>query len=538
MSTTRERIESQKHHLPSLHSQLNLLTRSRRQHDVAPVPYHKLPVFSFAAAGWLKVFYYGVGKCFQKHLDLSKFRFGGASAGALVAAGLVLDVDFDSVADYTFQVTNECRASLSGPFRLREYLYECLDKHIGPDAHIKATDRLFIAVTELPSMRPHTISKFRSRDELIYYLLASCLIPVLAGLPLPFSPDQGPSSLTHVPQGFTVRWLIDGGLRQMLPLFPDVDNFTCSAIGPAHLTPYRRLPTRYCVYPPEEEEFRRIYRQGYDDAAKWLLSVSIPSIGGDRPLLTLTHSRTHPHEIDNPLDFDGDSSSTTSSTTSSTSSCSVTTSTTTTSDASRFLLPSAATTAGRTLPPSPNKNKGKKATRSAVRSGSQLDFRPRSRHVAKYVPVSTTVDRTIVGPPTDWVRPEKNHLFYLQQVALTVIDVLLLCYSAVFLAPFVWYSHLVESVVTFVKRVLNIILLSVLRFIGLGSVPNLSLSESWLQFRNSLRLVSSTETPSTWRALLRFLPVYSYVIARRAGREELSSSSVYRLVKHKTFFPI
>jgi hypothetical protein len=47
------------------------------------------PSMGWGAAGWLKLWYYGVAKALQERMDLSELRIGGASAGALVATGLL-----------------------------------------------------------------------------------------------------------------------------------------------------------------------------------------------------------------------------------------------------------------------------------------------------------------------------------------------------------------------------------------------------------------------------------------------------------------
>ena len=475
------------------------------------------PYFSFAAAGWLKVWYYGVGKCFQHRLDLTRFRFCGASAGALVAAGLVLGVDFDAIAELSFRCSEDCRSSLTGPFRLREYLLQCLELSVGPDAHLQANGRLYVAVTEIPSMRAHLVSRFSSRDELIFYLLASCLIPILAGLPIPWHPEGNstrPSAASSSPW-HPLRWLIDGGFRQMLPVFPDADTYSCSAVGPAHLTPHRRIPSRYCVYPPAEDQFRAIYQQGFDDAARWLFSSSMPSIDGAIPLLASSSSSRYPrrrrnHEVHNPLrpDF-----------------------------ARPKLVPSLKS-----------------------QSEALIDFHPRPP--IKLVPFSTpksnpdsssnsTATASNLTATRPFITPKKSFLFYLQQVCFTAVDLLLLLFSSLFLAPFVWYSHAVESYLTFLKNVLLALLSSLLSFLTRGRIPKSpsSVTDSWRQFRAAVfspsskdlngsigGAESSSEDAAPFHWALRYLPVSSYVIARRSSKH-LEQSRIYRLVR-QTIFPI
>ena len=54
-------------------------------------------VFTFAACGWLKIYYFGVAKGLQESGLAEDAVFTGSSAGALVAAALALNLDFDKV---------------------------------------------------------------------------------------------------------------------------------------------------------------------------------------------------------------------------------------------------------------------------------------------------------------------------------------------------------------------------------------------------------------------------------------------------------
>jgi hypothetical protein len=127
------------------------------------------PSFCFAAAGWLKVWYYGVGthslssmkssffvrfrfsfplpfsslslspflsppsshfffflslvlsgKALQERLDLSGLRFAGSSAGSLVSICLLLNVNFDRLMDFTLTCVRRCRCVREREKRERE----------------------------------------------------------------------------------------------------------------------------------------------------------------------------------------------------------------------------------------------------------------------------------------------------------------------------------------------------------------------------------------------------------------------------------
>ena len=54
-------------------------------------------IFSFAACGWLKIYYFGVAKALQESGWTEHAVFTGSSSGSLVAAALVLQLDFEQV---------------------------------------------------------------------------------------------------------------------------------------------------------------------------------------------------------------------------------------------------------------------------------------------------------------------------------------------------------------------------------------------------------------------------------------------------------
>lgn len=54
-------------------------------------------IFSFAACGWLKIYYFGVAKGLQESGWADDAVFTGSSSGSLVAAALALKLDFDKV---------------------------------------------------------------------------------------------------------------------------------------------------------------------------------------------------------------------------------------------------------------------------------------------------------------------------------------------------------------------------------------------------------------------------------------------------------
>ena len=65
------------------------------------------------------------------------------------------------------------------------HYYPLLDSSLPADAHIRATNRLFLSITHFPSLRNVIISQFPSRHDLIQALMASCAVPVIFFRDLP-----------------------------------------------------------------------------------------------------------------------------------------------------------------------------------------------------------------------------------------------------------------------------------------------------------------------------------------------------------------
>lgn len=61
-------------------------------------------------------------------------------------------------------------------------LREGIEEILPTEAHSLATDRLYVSITHSESGTNHIVSTFTSREELIKVLLASCFVPVYAGL--------------------------------------------------------------------------------------------------------------------------------------------------------------------------------------------------------------------------------------------------------------------------------------------------------------------------------------------------------------------
>ncbi|VDO06332.1 unnamed protein product [Rodentolepis nana] len=146
---------------------------------------------SFAGCGFLSVYYIGVISCikrFAPHLYDNQ-TVSGASAGALAGAFLICDVDQFSVAECLMDVINRSREYCLGVFdprfHIMQYLKECMDRLLPPDAHIRCSGRLFISMTHKKSAENRVVGHFKTREDLIRAILCSSFIPVFGGFNAP-----------------------------------------------------------------------------------------------------------------------------------------------------------------------------------------------------------------------------------------------------------------------------------------------------------------------------------------------------------------
>lgn len=172
---------------------------------------------SFACGGWLHFYLYGVARAIQvRGLDSPDVVYCGCSAGALAAAGLVLEGDFDAAVEFCKE---ECvpvaYGQISGLFKLAEFVGKCLDLYLTPKYKGLKNGTLQIAVTRLPSLQSPWVkgeraTSYKSAEDLKSWLLASSAA-------FPFAPLVNKNG----------HWYIDGGLSDFQPVV-DSDTLTVS----------------------------------------------------------------------------------------------------------------------------------------------------------------------------------------------------------------------------------------------------------------------------------------------------------------------
>ncbi|XP_028309331.1 patatin-like phospholipase domain-containing protein 2 isoform X2 [Gouania willdenowi] len=167
---------------------------------------------SFSGSGFLATYQLGVAQCFLNHapwiLRGAPFVLG-ASAGSLVAAAVVCEMNLITITDQMLCFVKRMRNFTLGPLNpsvsVFHWLENLLHEHLPPDAHQLANGRLAVAVTRLSDGKQMIISEYQSREDVVQVLLCSCFVPGYCGT---------------VPPSFKGVLYLDGGYSRILPVMP------------------------------------------------------------------------------------------------------------------------------------------------------------------------------------------------------------------------------------------------------------------------------------------------------------------------------
>lgn len=163
-------------------------------------------VYSFAACGWLKLYYFGVAKKLQEEGMVQDAKFMGSSAGSLVSAALALELDFDKIREFQMSCVDRTHGTFFGAFKLRTYVHEICDSMLPHNAADVLNNRCEISITTLPWLRNKRVKVYSDNAHIRQALAASCCMAPLAGLPFMFD-----GSLVF--DGALSDWLMGGFFR-------------------------------------------------------------------------------------------------------------------------------------------------------------------------------------------------------------------------------------------------------------------------------------------------------------------------------------
>ncbi|XP_067670078.1 patatin-like phospholipase domain-containing protein 4 isoform X2 [Haliotis asinina] len=241
---------------------------------------------SLCGSGFLGIYHLGVASCLVNHGQtlLSKVdTIAGASAGSLTAAILVISKDkVPESVDFTKNLAKEIRSKplgvLTPRYSLLKTVEKFLERTLPQDAHLTASGKLFISLTNVDTKKNEIMSQFDSRDELIKALIASSYIPGYAGL-------KPPKIKGH-------RY-IDGGVTNNLPsLSGTARNITVSPFsGRQDICPHDKagkgmffrhskqdfqvnfnnlVRVTHALFPPKQKILAQYFEMGERDASRFL----------------------------------------------------------------------------------------------------------------------------------------------------------------------------------------------------------------------------------------------------------------------------
>lgn len=155
---------------------------------------------TWGGAAGLYPYQFGIAAILQEHFDLDDVVWIGRSAGCVTALCCALRWDCrDAVTTIVLNVACRLRqAPLGWVFAHNSAWRDVVVPMLPADAAARLRDRLYAAVTELPTLRLHVIGDWRCTDDLVHGLSASAFLPIDDHCGLVYS--------------YRGRWCIDGSL--------------------------------------------------------------------------------------------------------------------------------------------------------------------------------------------------------------------------------------------------------------------------------------------------------------------------------------
>ncbi|OQR73806.1 hypothetical protein BIW11_01074 [Tropilaelaps mercedesae] len=237
---------------------------------------------SFSGCGFLGIYHVGVASAFREYApQFVERKVVGASSGALTACCLINDLPFDVAVTSILRMATQSRRRALGPFHpsfnLNSILFEDLGKILPEDAHIRSSGRLHISVTKLSTMENEVVSEFKTRQDLIQTLMASCFIPIFSG----YLPPVLGGGERYIDGGFSCNLKVyDDTTITVSPFSGESDicpqdesfNLACVqisntsiAVSPANLYRIKRI-----MFAPHPDVLSKMCQQGFDDGIKYL----------------------------------------------------------------------------------------------------------------------------------------------------------------------------------------------------------------------------------------------------------------------------
>ncbi|XP_068996678.1 patatin-like phospholipase domain-containing protein atgl-1 [Embiotoca jacksoni] len=252
---------------------------------VSSCPYIEPPQsISFSGSGFLVTYQLGVAQSFLNYSPAilrSAPCVLGASAGSLVAAAVVCEMNLIAILDEILHFIKQMEAITLGPLNpsinVFHWLESVLQKHVPSNAHQLASGRLAVAMTRLSDGEHIVVSEFQSKEDVVQALLCSCYVPWYCGF---------------LPPSFKGVRYLDGGFSGMQPVFSNCTLTVSPFSGETDICP-ADTPSMWdmvvsgstlkgnvansfriinALYPRAFETLEKAFHSGYKDATDFLLS--------------------------------------------------------------------------------------------------------------------------------------------------------------------------------------------------------------------------------------------------------------------------
>lgn len=142
-----------------------------------------LPSMSFLGGGQLWPFSLGVGHYLYKNYEVGsrKIKYFASSCGCFTAVPLACGLDpYDWCKTDWTKCLEHYGSRWGGAFLdSKHFYYKLWDEYLPADAHVRCTNNLFLSVTLYPSMQNQLVSTFKTRDALIWTIVASTALPLV-----------------------------------------------------------------------------------------------------------------------------------------------------------------------------------------------------------------------------------------------------------------------------------------------------------------------------------------------------------------------
>lgn len=147
---------------------------------VVPIGIHGPKQIIFGGCAGMYHYFLGIAHTLQERFKMDDVVFGCVSGGSFPALALILNLPIKDLHEtWNKEILRELNNSPLRAFsRLNNIIFDKSRKYIPADAHIRAKDRLFISITEFPSLNNHIVHYWQSLDSLLACIQASCFIPI------------------------------------------------------------------------------------------------------------------------------------------------------------------------------------------------------------------------------------------------------------------------------------------------------------------------------------------------------------------------